>query len=144
MISQIANKRGQMTVELVVCLPAALLIALISVNALTFFSECAAFDRQARNAIRVVATSPGYGQDTTDSVRLIEQALGGFSSVDNLECRVSAHSNLIGLTRYEAELTYHFTLFGLGMKREFFGVALPALTHRVSLEINSYKPGMLF
>ena len=36
---------GQMTVEFVVAFPAMLAIAFVAVNAILFFSDCAAFDR---------------------------------------------------------------------------------------------------
>ena len=44
--------------ELVAVLPVAIVVAAITVNALVFFGDCAAFDRIARNAVRVYATSP--------------------------------------------------------------------------------------
>lgn len=50
-----ARERGQMTVELAVVFPALLAVAVIAVNALLFFSECAAFDRVAREAVRLHA-----------------------------------------------------------------------------------------
>ena len=39
---------GQMTVELAVMIPVLVAIAVIAMNAMLFFSECAAFDRLAR------------------------------------------------------------------------------------------------
>ena len=36
---------GQATVELAVVLPVVIIVAVIAVNALTFFGACAAFDR---------------------------------------------------------------------------------------------------
>ena len=49
-----ADDRGQMTVELLVVLPVVLIVAVVAVNALTFFGDCAAFDRVARNAVRQI------------------------------------------------------------------------------------------
>lgn len=54
-----ANQAGQMTVELAVAFPVVVAVAVIAMNALLFLSECAAFDRVARDAVRVHATSPG-------------------------------------------------------------------------------------
>ena len=48
-----SGSRGHMTIELVVVLPVVLALAVVAVNALQFFGDCAAFDREARNAIRV-------------------------------------------------------------------------------------------
>lgn len=42
------DERGQMTVELAVMIPVLVAIAVIAMNAMLFFSECAAFDRLAR------------------------------------------------------------------------------------------------
>ena len=61
------GESGQMTVELMAVLPVALIIAVIVVNALVFFGDCAAFDRVARNAVRVYATSPTYGAQAAQS-----------------------------------------------------------------------------
>ena len=51
-----------MTVEFVVAFPAMLAIALVAMNALLFFSECASFDRLARQSICVHAAAPAYGK----------------------------------------------------------------------------------
>ena len=52
------QRGGQMTVELATVLPVALAIMAIVCNGMVFFSECAAFDRVARNAVRLYATVP--------------------------------------------------------------------------------------
>ena len=41
---------GQMTVEFAVAFPVFVIVAVIAVNALLFFSDCAAFDRLARES----------------------------------------------------------------------------------------------
>ncbi|MEG1098291.1 MAG: TadE/TadG family type IV pilus assembly protein, partial [Raoultibacter sp.] len=62
MIDARLRETGQMTVEFAVVFPVLIIVAVIAVNALLFFSECAAFDRVARDAMRVYAASPEYGQ----------------------------------------------------------------------------------
>ena len=37
----------------------------------------------------------------------------------------------------------HATLFGLGLKSEVMGVALPKLSHTEELVVDCYKPGVL-
>ena len=65
-----ARERGQMTVELAVVFPALLAVAVIAVNALLFFSECAAFDRVARDRpylgtrVAVEGTADGHARFT--------------------------------------------------------------------------------
>ena len=50
----------------------------------------------------------------------------------------------LGLTRFTARIEYAPTLFGLGMRSEIFGVALPPLVHEVDLVVDAYKPGIMF
>lgn len=57
-----ARFSGQMTVEFVVAFPAMMAIALIAVNAVLFFSDCASFDRLFRNSVCAYAASPAYEQ----------------------------------------------------------------------------------
>ena len=139
-----AATTGQMTVELLVVLPVALIVALIAVNALTFFGDCAAFDRVARNAVRLCAASPAYGQDagqSADEVRaVVEEAMGR----EGLTVEVTASGGALGQVTFTATLGYAPTLFGLGLRDEVLGVRLPRLEHQVSLTVDPYKPGMLF
>ena len=50
---KLADRSGQMTVELCAVLPVVIVIAAILVNVMTFFGECAEFDRVARNSVRL-------------------------------------------------------------------------------------------
>lgn len=133
-----------MSIELVVVLPAALIIALVVVNALTFFSECAAFDRSSRNAVRLCATSLNYGQTVADSVGKVQALLEEGLTADNLTAEVSAEQEGLGHTRFTMKLRFRPTLFGMGLRDQVLGIALPALEHTESIVVDSYKPGMLF
>lgn len=138
-----SDERGQMTVELAVVLPVAIVIAVIAVNAMTFFSECAEFDRVGRNAVRVCATSPAYGQDVAQSVALVETAISEAMGASGSDVEVSAQQDGLGYMSFEMTLLYRPTLFSLGLKDEVLGVPLPVLRHEVSLVADAYKPGML-
>ena len=46
-------------------------------------------------------------------------------------------------TSFSATLEYMPTLFGLGLKSEVMGVALPKLSHTEELVVDCYKPGVL-
>ncbi len=138
------SDRGQMSVELAVVLPVVIIIAVIVVNALTFFSECSSFDRIARNAVRVCATSPAYEQDLSQSISKVSDLIESAMPSENTESSVSASDNGLGYTSFTLTLSYYPTLFGLGLKSEVFGVPLPSLNHSVSIVIDTYKPGMLF
>lgn len=133
-----------MTVELVAVLPVAIIIALVAVNALTFFGECAAFDRLSRNAVRLCATSPGYGQSMADAIGSVQTQLEEAMTADNLDIEVGAEEGALGHVRFTMKLVFHPTLFGLGLRDSVLGIALPALEHTETIVVDSYKPGMLF
>lgn len=135
--------RGQMTVELAVALPVLIIVAVIAVNALTFLADCAAFDRVARDAVRVHAASPAYGQDASQSCALVAQEVDSAMGRDNLQ--VSVTHGVVGadFDEYRAVLSYSPTLFGMGLRSEVFGVPLPALKHEAVYVVDSYKPGVV-
>lgn len=137
------DERGQMTIEFVAALPAMLAVAAIAVNALSFFASCAAFDRDFCDLVRAFATAPGYGEDAAASANAVEEALTATLSQDNLRARVQVRSVAGGHTAYSGTLEYAPTLFGLGLKDEIFGVALPGLSHSEELVVDTYKPGVL-
>ncbi len=141
---KLLERSGQMTVELCVVLPVVIAIAVIAVNALSFFGYCAEFDRVARNAVRTYATAPAYGASTDSAVSQVETALEEAFDATNLECEVQASRDHRGFESYEMTLRYRPTLFGLGLRSEVFGVPMPALSHESRLTVCPYKPGMLF
>lgn len=140
---QARDERGQMTVELAVAFPVLIVVAVIAVNALTFFSECAAFDNAFRDSVRVFATSPASGQGIEQSVALVQADLAAAFDAANEEARVSVEGAAGGHTRFTGTLEYDPTLFGLGLRSSVFGIALPPLTHAASIAVDCYKPGVL-
>ena len=131
------GERGQATVELAVVLPVALIVAVIAVNAL------ASFDRVARQTVCALATAPASGDDAASLTLAVEEALVRQVG-DQGEVQVRAEGLASGLTRFTARIEYAPTLFGLGMRSEIFGVALPPLAHEVDLVVDAYKPGIMF
>ena len=93
------DERGQMTVELAAAFPVLIIVAVIAVNALAFFSECAAFDNVFRDAVRVHATSPAAGQGIEQSSALVQTALSAAFDAENEAVRVSAEGVSGGHTR---------------------------------------------
>lgn len=134
---------GQMTVELAVAMPVLIAVAVIAVNALTFFAECAVFDRVAHEAVRVHAAAPAYGQDTGQSCALVEQDICMALDADNLEVSVSCGAAGFDCEQFTATLVFHPTLFGMGLRSEVFGVSLPSLIHATSYVVDVYKPGVI-
>lgn len=137
------SQRGQMTVELAVAMPVLIIVAVIAVNAITFFAECAVFDRVAHEAVRVHAAAPAYGQGPGQSCALVEQDIRSALDADNLDVSVSSCSAGFDCEQFTATLTFHPTLFGLGLRSEVFGVALPALSHTTSYVVDVYKAGVI-
>lgn len=132
---------GQMTIGLAVALPVALAVTLVAYNALAFFGDCAKFDRIARNAVRICAVSPAYGQGHQECAAAVEAMVTEAMGSAEVACAVTTAFS--GLACYEVTLGYKPTLFGIGMKDAVFGVELFELRHSTSLCVDSYDPGIL-
>lgn len=143
LLSVLRRQDGQGTVEFAVMFPVVLIVAVIAVNALLFFSECSAFDRQARQATRVYVASPAYGQDVAQSLALVKANLEDRFDEDNLSVDVVAMGVSGEFVRVVATLEFSPTLFGMGLRDEVLGVPLPKLKHSVDLSVDVYKPGVL-
>lgn len=139
-----AGERGQATVELAVVFPVALIVAVVTVNALTFFGTCASFDRVARQAVCLYGAAPGAGEGPAEVTAHIEEALEEAIGASNVSVAVAVESTATGLERYTAHMEFAPTLFGANLRREVFGVRLPALRHEISLVVDRYRPGVLF
>lgn len=135
---------GQMAVEFVVVFPVALAVAVIAINAIQFFGECAAFDREARNAVRVYATSPAYGEGADQALASVQGYLDSQLKRDYVSSQVACSGKAGELMMYTATLRFQPNLFGRGMRSEVLGIPMPPLTHQVSLTVNPYNPGVVF
>lgn len=132
-----------MTVELAVAMPVLIIVAVIAVNAMTFFCQCAVFDRIAHEAVRVHAAAPAYGQGAGQGCASVEQDIRAALGDSNIDVTVSYEPADADFDKYTATIEYHPTLFGLGLRSRVFGVALPTLTHSTSYVVDSYKPGVV-
>lgn len=137
------NESGQMTVELAVAMPVLIIVAVVAVNAMAFFCQCAAFDRVAHQAVRVHAAAPAYGQGVAQSCALVEQDIRAVIDESNVDVTVSHGSTGADFDCYSVTLEYHPTLFGLGLRSQVFGVAMPSLSHTTTYVVDSYKPGVV-
>lgn len=138
-----SKESGQMTVEFVVAFPVMLMIAVIAVNALLFFSECAAFDRLARQAVCTYAAAPGYGQGAGQAAANIETDLRQQFDREYLQVSVSTEGHAPGYVRYTATLYFTPTLVGRPFSGSVFGVAITPLRHSTHLTLDPYKPGAI-
>jgi Flp pilus assembly protein TadG len=137
------DEKGQMTVEFVVVFPVLIIVALFAVNVLSFFGECAAFDRVSHEAVRIQATSPTYGQNTEQSLSLVNQTISDHFDKDNLTVSVKVEGSSFGHVTYTSTLEFRPTLFGMGLREDVFGVKFPAVKHSTAFTIDPYKPGIL-
>lgn len=134
---------GQATVELAVTFPLLLVVAVIAVNAMLFFSDCAAFDRVSHEAVRIHAASPAYGQGLDQSRMEVARSLAATFDRSNLSSHVSVEDSASGCTTFAMTLEFSPTLFGLGLRSSIFGIQLPRLEHTTRFAIDRYKPGVV-
>lgn len=137
------DRSGQGTVEFAVAFPVMLVIAVIVMNALLFFSECASYDRLASQAVRTVATSPSYGQTVYQSAAQVDALIDGEIEEAFLSSQIVASATSEGFTSFTATLEFSPTLFGLGVWDQVLGVPLPKLHHSVRFVVDPYHPGIL-
>lgn len=134
---------GQMTVEFVVALPVMLVVAVVAVNAVLFFSECAAFDRLARQAVCTYAAAPGYGQGGAQAAAQVESSLRQSFDREYLDVAVQVQGRSPGYVRYTATLSFTPTLVGRSFSGSVFGVSISPLRHSTSLTLDPYRPGAI-
>lgn len=125
-------------------MPVAIAVALVTVNALTFFGHCAAFDRVARQAICTYGAAPCAGQSPNEACAQIRKAIERAFDGKEVKVEVRSQGELTGLTRFTATLHCTPTLFGVALRDKVFGVATPTLSHQTDLVVDAYRPGILF
>lgn len=157
-----ARTRGQMTVELAVCIPVILAVIGLALNVLGYLNACARFDRVAAEAVRTQATSPGYGEEGSALAagRVRETIESAFKSDagEGFDCDISVTATVVGLggesahdgegfsismlarlERYDCSVTYQPWPFNRLSFLQFF-----KLTHIRSYTIDPFRPGVLF
>lgn len=138
------TNEGQATVELAILFPVIIIIAVIAVNALTFFTYCSDFDRSFKQEVSFIASNPGYGQSVSSTKSIIQSDLIEKFDNDYLEFEISVENVSGNFQAFNGKLKMHPTLFGMGLRSEIFGVALPTLNHQQKLVVEQYKPGVIF
>lgn len=137
------RESGQSAVEIAIAFPIVIIVAVIAVNSMLFLSECAQFDRVVRQSIRVHATAPSYGETTAQISSRIQSSVQEAFEEPYLSISVGSEGSGFGFTTYTVTMEFTPTLFGLGMRSEVFGVALPKLRHSTALTVDTYRPGVL-
>jgi Flp pilus assembly protein TadG len=138
------NISGQASIEMAFLLPLALVVALIAVNALVFFEECARFDRTVRQTVVALGSTPSAGQTTEALTQQVSAVLNAQYEESPIEIEIAAQKRSDGLISYTAEMAYQPTLFGLPFRTSVFGVMFPTLRHSTNMVVDVYRPGVLW
>ncbi len=138
---KLADRSGQMTVELCAVLPVVIVIAAILVNVMTFFGECAEFDRVARNSVRLCSSSLPEGADASSVSGNIVAMICAEMESDDVSCESSGPLGAQGYVTYSLEYSYTPTLFGLPLRATVFGVTMPKISHSIQMAVDPYAPG---
>lgn len=136
-MDQWREESGQMTVELCIVFPVVIVVAIIAVNALLFFADCAQLDRIARNAITTLASSPPLDEDPAALAAKVEALVREEMDAQDIACQYEESS---GVGRFRVTASFEATLFGRGMRSSLFGISLPKLQHSTALAVDIYSP----
>lgn len=131
------DEHGQMTIELALLFPILIVIAVIAMNALLFFGECASFDRVARNAVRILVASPQSEAQPAALTAQVEAAVRQETGLDDVKCTMNGSAS--GINTYSVSCSFAPTLFGMGLRSEIWGIPLPKLAHTTQLALDTYN-----
>ncbi len=134
---RLCEEGGQMTVELCIVFPVVIIVAVIAVNALLFFADCAQLDRAARNAVTVLASSPPLDEDPAALATKVEELVKKEANAQDITCQYEEAS---GIGRFRVTVSFEPTLFGHGLRSGIFGISLPKLQHSTTLAVDIYSP----
>lgn len=137
-MKRLEGEGGQMTVELCIVFPVVIVIAVMAVNALLFFSDCAAFDRIGRNVVRVLAASPSTEDDASILAAKIASAVAAETGMEDVACTPSVADGSI--VCFTLTCSFEPTLFGMGIRSSIWGVPLPKLEHSCALSVDVHSP----
>ena len=154
MLPWLGDESGQMTVELAVMAPVAIVVALVVLNLMGFVEACAAFDQASLDAVLAHGVAPAGEQSersAADEVReALEDALG---REDRCEVEVRCESVSEGatgtsfavsplLTRYVCTLTYRPWPSLVRMPGVTFEAPI-GLRHERELVVDRYRSGVV-
>ena len=149
-----SEMRGQMSVELAVMVPVALVVALVALNLVGYVEACAAFDQAALEAIVAHGVAPSGEQSEVAAVGEVERALEellGREDRCEVEVRAEAASASGGtgtfaisplMTRYVCTLRYRTWPRFVRLPGVTFEAPVE-LTHERELVVDRYRPGVV-
>ena len=137
------DESGQATVELMLTLPVIIAVAAIAINALSFFGVTASFDCLFPQVVRVCAQAPGYDDAAYSTASQIQAKLEDRFSSSGCAVQVDVAADSSGNQLFTGEVRYEPTLFGFSLRSSIFGMDFSPLTHKRSVAISPYRPGVL-
>ncbi|MDR0500961.1 MAG: hypothetical protein LBG97_06960 [Coriobacteriales bacterium] len=154
-LKNISGNEGQMAVELAVCIPVIIMVAMLMINVLSYLDACARFDRIAPDAVRIQATSSGYGGygRLEKASRVQEVIAKSFADADNVCISVYAtqtngtndndNNSVLSLLPELESYTCRLQFEPLGASASFFGMHFFSITHERTYTIDPFKPGVV-
>jgi Flp pilus assembly pilin Flp len=148
------GEQGQMTVELAVLIPPAIVVALIAYNLMGFVDACAAFDRLSLDAVVAHGVAPSGAQTEATGASEVQSAITSALgregtcevsvSVEDVDSGEASSEFVVSplLRRFVCKLTYKPWPSSVRMP----GITLDApfaLEHERSLVVDRYRPGVV-
>ncbi len=150
----LTDGKGQMTVELAVLIPPAIIVALIVFNLMGFIDACAAFDRLSLDAVVAHGVAPSGTQTEATGASEVQAAIASALgregtcevsvSVEDVDSGESSSAFVVSplLRRFVCRLTYKPWPSSVRMP----GITLDAplaLSHERSIVVDRYRPGVV-
>ena len=150
------DQSGQMVVELAVCAPVMLALAIVCIDLMVYLGDCARFDRVASQEVAALACAPsGESYSVGSQAALIEAAVTeSMGSADRLSCSVSATNGvdageageglpIVSFGPQLATFTCTMTFTPWPFANGAFGVIPVELTHTRTYVVDPYRPGVV-
>lgn len=149
-----SGSEGQMTVELAVLIPPAIVLAIVLYNLMGFIDSCAAFDRLSLDAVVAHGVAPGGTQTSELATGEVEQAIRSALGREGA-CEIQVEATLLSdagqtgemlisplLTRYTCTLLYK--PWPRSVRMPGITVEIPlALKHERTLVVDRFRSGVV-
>jgi len=147
------DENGQMSVELVVCLPVILIVLFVAIHGMIFAAACARFDELAPQFVRVEVTGGIDELSVCNAIKIdLEEAFKTYPGTsitvtsesvegitgDLIDEESGAFFIMPHHTKYVVELSYYPRV----LPSSVFGVEIKGVTHEQPFVVDSYKPGI--
>ncbi|MBQ9059053.1 MAG: hypothetical protein IJ125_07705 [Atopobiaceae bacterium] len=146
------EQAGQMSVELVVCMPVVLICAFVVFNLAQFVVVCSRFDRIVPDAILAHGASPEGEQTLLTSIEQVEQSIRDAMDTTRATIELTAEPlsfsevGLLSLVGQPTRFTCVLTMSPWPSQLSVAGISLSApqfMRHECSIVIDRYRPAVV-